>query len=87
MRSHRSNVIRPNNVKTPTVYYAETHMVGLERADISALIAPARTSTPTDSALVTLLALLGLLVSEACNVDINDCAQNEDLLPIERAPM
>ncbi|TWH05565.1 integrase/recombinase XerD, partial [Rhodococcus rhodochrous J45] len=47
-------------VKMPKVYFDETRMVGLERSEISALIATARASTPTDGALVTMLALLGL---------------------------
>lgn len=64
-------------VKMPKVFFDETRMVGLERSEISALISTARASTPTDGALVTMLALLGLRVSEACNVDIEDFQYTE----------
>ncbi|MEF9407167.1 tyrosine-type recombinase/integrase [Rhodococcus sp. IITD102] len=64
-------------VKMPKVYFDETRMVGLERSEISALIATARASTPCDGAVVTMLALLGLRVLEACAVDIEDFQSTE----------
>ncbi|NKR61717.1 tyrosine-type recombinase/integrase [Rhodococcus hoagii] len=72
---HHDGVIERNPaeyVRMPKVYYDESRMIGLSRSELSALISSARASTPTDEALVTMLALLGLRVSEACNVDIGD---------------
>ena len=59
-------------IKMPKVYYDETRMVGLTRREMSALIFEGRNSEPSEGALITMLALLGLRVTEACNVDIED---------------
>lgn len=59
-------------IKMPKVYYDESRMVGLSRTEMSALISQARASKSSDGALITMLALLGLRVSEACNVNIED---------------
>ncbi len=50
----------------------ESQVLGLDRMQLGALVAAARASTPDDAALITLLGLLGLRVSEACNVNIED---------------
>ena len=59
-------------VKMPKVYFDETRITGLSRTELSGLVAAARASTPSDGALITMLAMLGLRVSEACNVQIED---------------
>lgn len=64
-------------VKMPKVYYDESRMIGLSRAEMSALISEANASTPSDGVLITLLALLGLRVTEACNVNIEDFQEYE----------
>jgi site-specific recombinase XerD len=50
----------------------ESQALGLDRMQLGALVAAARASSPDEAALITLLGLLGLRVSEACNVDIED---------------
>lgn len=59
-------------VKMPKVYFDETRITGLSRSELSGLVACARASTPSDCALITMLAMLGLRVSEACSVRIED---------------
>ena len=59
-------------VKMPKVYHDEARITGLSRTEMSALVSSARASTPSDGALITMLALLGLRVTEACNVNIED---------------
>jgi len=44
----------------------------LHPLEFAALLSAARTSSPNDHALVCLLGMLGLRVSEACNADITD---------------
>jgi site-specific recombinase XerD len=50
----------------------ESQVLGLDRMQLGALVAAARASGPDDAALITLLGLLGLRVSEACHVNIED---------------
>jgi site-specific recombinase XerD len=50
----------------------ESQVLGLDRMELGALVACARASGPDDAALITLLGLLGLRVSEACHVNIED---------------
>ena len=59
-------------VRMPKVYVDETRIVGLTRTELGAFIAAARPMTPDHSALATLLGLLGLRVSEACGVQVDD---------------
>ena len=58
-------------VRRPRVS-ADSQALGLDRMQLGTLVAAARASGPTDGALITLLGLLGLRVSEACSVDIED---------------
>jgi integrase/recombinase XerD len=60
------------HLRLPRVYRDETATLGLDRAELAAIVAAARASTPSDSALITMLGLLGLRVSEACNVRVQD---------------
>lgn len=60
------------HLRMPKVYRDETKTLGLDRLELGAVIAAARASTPSDAALITLLGMLGLRVSEACNVRIED---------------
>ena len=54
------------------MYKDETKTLGLDRMELGQLIQTARASSPRDAALITLLGLLGLRVSEACAVRIED---------------
>ena len=60
------------HLRLPRLYRDETKILGLDRLELGAVVAAARASTPSDAALITLLGLLGLRVSEACNVRIED---------------
>lgn len=50
----------------------ESQVLGLDRMELGALVAAARASSADDAALICLLGLLGLRVSEACHVNIED---------------
>ncbi|WP_427017888.1 tyrosine-type recombinase/integrase [Pseudarthrobacter sp. P1] len=60
------------HLRVPRVYIDESKTLGLERAELGALIQTARASHPTDGALVALLGMMGLRVSEACAVQVED---------------
>src|SRR5580704_9549298 len=57
------------HVRRPRVDY-ESHAVGLDRNELGALLVAAGLGPPTEHALVSLLALNGLRVSEATSADI-----------------
>ena len=59
------------HVRRPRVDY-ESHAVGLDRNEVGALLVAAGLGTPPEHALVSLLALNGLRVSEAIGADIED---------------
>jgi site-specific recombinase XerD len=75
---YRFMVIDGHLDKSPAEYVrrprvsADSQALGLDRMQLGTLVATARASSPTDAALITLLGLLGLRVSEACSVDIED---------------
>ncbi|HEY5249518.1 MAG TPA: tyrosine-type recombinase/integrase, partial [Dermatophilaceae bacterium] len=75
---YRFMVIDGHLDKSPAEYVrrprvsADSQALGLDRMQLGTLVAAARASSPTDAALITLLGLLGLRVSEACSVDIED---------------
>jgi site-specific recombinase XerC len=50
----------------------ESQALGLDRMQLGALVSAARASSPDDAALITMLGLLGLRISEACHADIAD---------------
>jgi hypothetical protein len=58
------------HIRRPRVDY-ESHVVGLDRNEVGALLVAAGLSSPRDHALVSLFALNGLRVSEAIGVDID----------------
>ena len=57
------------HVRRPKLDYKSTTL-GLDRMELGAFLAQAAASSPVDHALGCLLGLLGLRVSEACNVDV-----------------
>jgi len=60
------------HLRLPRVFKDETKTLGLDRLELGAVVSAARASSACDSALITMLGLLGLRVSEACNVRIQD---------------
>lgn len=65
------------HLRMPRVYRDESRTLGLDRMELGALIQTARASHVMDAALVTLMGMLGLRVSEACAVKIEDYQQIE----------
>ena len=59
-------------VRKPKVIYDEARTLGLDRMQLGKLIQHARSTCPKRAALVSLMGLLGLRVSEACSVRIED---------------
>jgi len=59
------------HVRRPRLDY-ESHAVGLDRNELGAILVAAGLAGPCDHALVSLLALNGLRVSEALGADIDD---------------
>jgi integrase/recombinase XerD len=71
---HVEGVLRRNpaaNVRRPKVDH-ESHTLGLDRNELGALLVQAGLGAPRDHALIALLALNGLRISEALNADIDD---------------
>lgn len=60
------------HLRLPRLFRDETKTLGLDRIELGSVIAAARASCTSDAALITMLGLLGLRVSEACNVQIED---------------
>ena len=48
------------HLRLPRLYRDETTTLGLDRAELGAILAAARASTPSEAALITMLGLLGL---------------------------
>lgn len=65
------------HIRMPRVYRDESSTLGLDRMELGTLIQAARASSPTEAALVTLMGLLGLRVSEACAVRIEDYQETQ----------
>lgn len=61
------------HVRRPRLDY-ESHAVGLDRNEVGALLVAAGLGGPAEHALISLLALNGLRVSEACGADIEALA-------------
>jgi site-specific recombinase XerD len=59
------------NVRRPKVDH-ESRTLGLDRNELGALLVQAGLGTPRDHAVITLLAMNGLRISEALNADIDD---------------
>jgi site-specific recombinase XerD len=58
------------HLRMPRVYRDESRTLGLDRMELGTLIQTARASHVMDAALITLMGMLGLRVSEACAVKI-----------------
>lgn len=65
------------HLRIPRVYKDESKTLGLDRMELGNLIQTARASHVMDNALITLMGMLGLRVSEACSVKIEDYQQIE----------
>ena len=57
-------------LRLPRTFQDESKTLGLDRMELGALLQAARASTPSDYALIVLMSMIGLRVSEACNVRI-----------------
>lgn len=78
--AHYDGILTSNpaaRVRAPRYFNDETRIVGLDRIECGALIATARASTADDEALIVLMAMLGLRVSEAIGVRIEDVGDEE----------
>jgi integrase/recombinase XerD len=78
---HVERVLRRNpaaNVRRPKVDH-ESRTLGLDRNELGALLVQAGLGSPRDHALIALLALNGLRISEALGADVTD-------LDVERGP-
>ena len=60
------------HIRMPRVFQDESRTMGLDRMELGAVIQCARASSPSDAALISLMGMLGLRVSEACAVKIED---------------
>jgi integrase len=60
------------HIRMPRDFQDESRTMGLDRMELGAVIQCARASSPSDAALITLMGMLGLRVSEACAVRIED---------------
>ncbi|AYN58862.1 integrase [Arthrobacter phage Richie] len=65
------------HLRMPRVYRDESRTLGLDRMELGTLIQTARASHVMDAALITLMGMLGLRVSESCAVKIEDYQQIE----------
>lgn len=65
------------HVKRPRAIYDETAILGLDREQMARLIRHAVEKEPMRGALVMLMGVLGLRVSEACSVNVEDCYDTE----------
>ncbi|MCQ4119906.1 tyrosine-type recombinase/integrase [Rhodococcus tibetensis] len=63
------------NVRLPKVHQDKTRTMGMSRAEFAAIHTAAQKSTNrvTDEALVMLMGILGMRVSEVCELDIANC--------------
>lgn len=60
------------HVRKPRAYRDESRTLGLDRDELLLLLRTAQASSPMHGALIGLMGLLGLRVSEACSVKIED---------------
>lgn len=73
------------HLRLPHVYQDETRTDWLNRMELGAVIQLAKRSHPTNAALIALMGMVGLRVSEACSVkieDYNHFEQNHRVLKI-----
>lgn len=68
------------HVRRPRLDY-ESHAVGLDRYEVGAMLVAAGLGGPAEHALISLLALNGLRVSEACGADIEALALERGIPP------
>jgi integrase/recombinase XerD len=59
-------------LSVPRTQRDESRLVGLSRLELSTLLQVSKSASPTKWALISLMGLLGLRVSEACSVQIED---------------
>lgn len=64
-------------VRLPHIDYDETRVLGIGRMELAKLIQVARASSPMNGALIGLMCMLGLRVSEACGINVEDCNREE----------
>lgn len=65
------------HLRTPRLYRDESRTLGLDREELLGLLRVAQESSPTHAGLIALMGLLGLRVSEACNVRIENLSETD----------
>ena len=65
------------NVRLPKVSRDRSQYTSVSRGELSAMLRAADASCPTDSALLAVMGLLGLRVSEACSLDVDSADRYE----------
>lgn len=61
-----------DHVKLPKIFLDEMRTLGIERHEMATMIAYSKSTTPSEHALLSLMGLMGLRVSEACSLLIED---------------
>lgn len=59
-------------LRLPKLFFDDSRMTGLDRAEMSAILAASRTTRASEHALVSLMGLMGLRVTEACSILIEN---------------
>lgn len=65
------------NIRLPKVSRDRSQYTVVSRGELSAMLRTAEATDPVDSALLTLMGLLGLRVSEACSLDVDSADRYE----------
>lgn len=65
------------HVRLPKVRRDKTQYTWISRAELSDMMRAADASSPTDSALIAVMGVLGLRVSEACSLDVDSADRYE----------
>lgn len=61
-----------DNIRMPRAFEDDAELIGLDRLELGAILQAAKASNPTEWALVVMMGMLGMRVSEACSIQIGD---------------
>lgn len=65
------------NIRLPKLQRDRTRFVQITRGELSSILRAADAAGPTEGALVALMGILGLRVSEACSIDVGGASRQE----------